>query len=276
MSWLEALFGTLKPIIGMCHLPPLPGDPAYSARTGFPEILDRSRTDLNSLQTGGIDAVMFSNEGSLPYMTEVDPITIAAMARVMGELRQEIRIPYGVDVLWDPKATVELAIATEAQFVREIFSGAYASDFGVWNTNPGRYVRHLHALGGEGIRLLFNIVPESAANLASRDIADMARSTVFNCRPDALCVSGLTAGAETSITTLTSVKQAVPDTPVFANTGVRLDNVEQQLSVADGAIVGTALKLDGDIWNPVDPQRVRDFMDRVRKLRSAGPNSSRG
>lgn len=275
MNWLEQLFGQKKPIIGMCHLLPLPGDPGYLSEAGFSEILAHCRTDLSSLQDGGVDGVMFSNEGSLPYLTSTDPITAISMARVIGEIREEINIPFGVNVLWDPKASIELAVATGAKFVREVFTGAYAGDFGLWNTDVGRFVRHRNALGGKGIRLLFNIVPESASYLSDRSLTDIARSTVFNARPDALCISGLTAGQETSASTLRSVKEAVPGVPILANTGVKLENLEEQLSIADGAVVGTALKVDGDTWKPVDPSRVAEFMSSVQRLRSADTSSSR-
>jgi membrane complex biogenesis BtpA family protein len=103
--------------------------------------------------------------------------------------------------------------------------------------------------------------------MAERDIVDIAVSTVFNARPDGLCVSGLTAGIEPSVEALRRVKEAVPDTPVFANTGVKLSNVEQQLAVADGTITGTTFKRDGTIWNEVDVDRVRTFMERVAQIR---------
>jgi hypothetical protein len=189
------------------------------------------------------------------------------MARIIGELEGEITVPFGVNVLWDPTASIDLAVATGALFVREIFSGVYASDFGLWNTNTGEVVRHQHAVGGRNVRLLFNIVPEAAVYLGSRTPADIARSTVFNHRPDALCVSGLTAGVSTSAAVLQQVKETVPDTPVFANTGVRLANVEEQLAVADGAVVGTTFKRDGYIWNEVDPRRVKEFMQKVKGFR---------
>jgi len=110
-------------------------------------------------------------------------------------------------------------------------------------------------------------VPEAATYLAGRDVADIARTTVFNARPDALCVSGIMAGAEASAAVLRKVKEAVPQTFVFANTGVRPDNVAAQLTVADGAVVGTTFKRDGYIWNEVDAARVRAFMDRVGETR---------
>jgi len=267
MSWLNELFGVNKPIIAMCHMLALPGDPGYDAAKGLDWVLECARRDLHALQDGGVDAVMFSNEASLPYLTRVEPVTYVTMARVIGELRREIKVPYGVNVLWDPKASIDLAMATGALFVREIFTGIYASDFGMWNTNCGEVVRHQHAIHAEHVRLLFNIVPEAAVYLGHRDVAEIARSTVFNTKPDALCVSGLTAGVASSADTLRRVKETVPDTPVLANTGVRPDNLREQLGVADGAITGTAFKRDGYIWNEVETKRVREFMSIARDCR---------
>jgi len=103
--------------------------------------------------------------------------------------------------------------------------------------------------------------------LQERNIVDIAKSTVFNNRPDVLCVSGLTAGAETDSQVLTQVKNAVPDTAVFCNTGCRADNIAQQLSIADGAVVGTTFKVDGKFDNLVDPKRVKTFMDVVKNYK---------
>jgi uncharacterized protein len=267
VSWVRDLFGTRKPIIAMCHLEALPGDPGYDVAKGLEWVLESARGNLAALQEGGVDAVMFSNEHSLPYLTKVEPITYVTMARVIGEIRREIRVPFGVNVLWDPMASIDLAVATGALFVREIFSGVYASDFGLWNTNAGEVVRHQHRVHGEKVRLLFNIVPEAAVYLGTRGVADIARSTVFNDRPDALCVSGLVAGIAASADVLRQAKEAVPETPVFANTGVKLANIEAQLSAADGAVVGTTFKKDGYIWNDVDGARVREFMRKVKEIR---------
>jgi membrane complex biogenesis BtpA family protein len=267
MSWMTDMFGVPKPIIAMCHLEPLPGDPGYKPEKGVEWIVDRARFNLHALQEGGVDAVMFSNEQSLPYLTKVEPVTYVTMARIIGELRHEVKVPFGVNVLWDPVASIDLAVAVGALFVREIFSGVYASDFGLWNTSTGEAVRHQHRVHGEKVKLLFNIVPEAAAYLGGRTPADIARSTVFNHRPDALCVSGLIAGAATSAEVLRQVKDAVPETIVIANTGVKLENVAQQLAVADGAVVGTTFKRDGYIWNDVDAARVREFMKKVRESR---------
>ena len=151
--------------------------------------------------------------------------------------------------------------------MREIFSGVYASDFGLWNPNCGEIVRHQHAVGAEKVKLLFNIVPEAAQYLANRDVVDIARSTVFNHRPDALCVSGLVAGAQTNASLLQKGERVAGETPVFANTGVRLENVEEQLGIADGAVVGTTFKVDAKFENHVDEARVKEFMRAVKAFR---------
>ena len=267
MMWTKDVFKVEKPVIAMCHLQALPGDPQYDREKGMPWVLDQARRDLRALQDGGVDAIMFSNEFSLPYLTKVRTETVAAMARVIGELISEIHIPFGVNVLWDAAASLDLAAATGSKFVREIFTGVYASDFGLWNTNCGEVVRHQHAIGAQDVKLLFNIVPEAAKYLGQREVVEIARSTVFNTRPDAICVSGLTAGAETDVQTLRLVKQAIPGTVVFANTGVRLENVEQQLSIADGAVIGTTFKVDSVFENPVDQQRVKTLMEKVKAFR---------
>lgn len=265
--WIKEVFNTNKPIIAMCHFLPLPGDPYYDKAGGMKKVIDRAKNDLLALQDGGVDAVMFSNEFSLPYLTKVNTETVAAMARVIGQLMEYIKVPYGVDVLWDPMKTFDLAVAVEAKFVREIFTGVYASDFGLWDTNYGEVVRHKHNIGGENIKALFNIVPEAATYMANREIENIAKSTVFNNNPDALCVSGLTAGTATDTQILMRVKNVVPNTPVFVNTGVRMENVEEQLLIADGAVVGTVFKKDGNFYNEVDIDRVSKFMEKVRNAR---------
>jgi len=267
MKWTKELFGTSKPIIAMCHLQSLPGDPKYDKAAGMEKVVEAALEDLTALQNGGVDGIMFSNEFSLPYLTKVDAVTTACMARIIGELMDKITVPFGVNALWDAEASLDLAVATGAKFVREIFSGVYASDFGLWNTNVGKTVRHQYAIGADKVKLLFNIVPEAAKYLADRDIKEIAKTTVFNTRPDALCVSGLTAGSGTDSQIIKLVKETVPDTIVFANTGVNINTLEQQLSVSDGAVVATTFKYDGIFENKVDEIRVKAFMDKAKEFR---------
>ncbi len=268
-NWIEEVFGTTKPIIAMCHLQALPGDPLYDPKGGIKVVIEKAKQDLDALQEGGVDAIMFSNEFSLPYLTNVEAVTVASMARVIGELMPRISIPYGVNCLWDPIASLDLAVATEAKFIREIISGVYASDFGLWNTNAGKTARHRSHVGANEVRMLFNIVPEAAAYLSDRSVESITKTTVFNCLPDGLCVSGATAGSSTDLHVLTKAKSVAGDVPVFANTGCRKDTIEKILEVADGAVVGTTFKFEGKFMNQTDKSRVKEFMDVVRNFRAS-------
>lgn len=267
-TWLREVFDVRKPVVGMCHLSPLPGDPSYDAAGGMDKVLAHARQEIAALQEGGVDGILVSNEFSLPYLTDTEPITAISMARVIGEVRSQIRVPFGVNVLWDGIASIDLAVATGASFVREVFTGVYASDFGLWNTDVGKAARHRARVGACGVRLLYNIVPEAASYVADRDLAQLTQSTVFNGAPDGLCVSGLTAGAATDTSVLARVKDHAGGVPVFVNTGVTPSTVAESLEYADGAIVGTFLKEGGVFENPVDAARVRELMDVVRGLRA--------
>ncbi len=268
VDWLGEVFSVPKPVIAMLHLSALPGDPGFDSAAGLAAVIDRARSELAILQEGKVDGVLISNEFSRPYLTKTEPITAITMARIIGELMDEISVPYGVNVLWDGAASIDLAVATGAKFVREIFTGVYASDFGLWNTNVGEVVRYRQRIGGSDVKLFFNIVPESAKYLAERELASVAKTTVFATLPDAICVSGLTAGAPTDTQSVAIVKAAAGDVPVFVNTGVRAENVGDQLAVADGAIVGTYFKKDGIFENQADLIRVEELMQAARDFRS--------
>lgn len=260
-------YGTRKPIIAMIHFAPLPGSPLYDRDGGLEKIVDLAAKDIRALQDGGIDAVMFGNEGDRPYILKASPQSLAAMAFAIGELKREITVPFGVNYLWDPVATVALAVASGAAFAREIFTGVYDSDMGLWQPDAAGALRLRADLGRPDIALMFNINAEFAAPLGDRSIAARAKSAVFSSLADVVLVSGPMTGEAVETGNLKLAKNVLPDTPVFANTGVNVDNVGDILSVADGAVIGTHFKVDGNTWNAVDGARVRRFMDKVGKLR---------
>lgn len=263
----ETIFGDAKPVIAMVHLGALPGSPLYDPEAGIDGLLDGARRDLQALQSAGVDAVMFGNENDRPYEFKVDTASTATMAYVIGRLRGDITVPFGVNMLWDPMATVALSAATGAAFAREIFTGTYASDMGMWAPDAGAALRYRSRLGRADLALMFNISAEFAHSLDGRTMADRARSAVFSSIPDAVLVSGQITGEAAAMSDLEAVKAKVTQVPVLANTGVRHDTVAEVLAVADGCIVGSSLKVDGDTWKPVDAERASDFMQRARAAR---------
>lgn len=265
--WTEELFHVKKPVIALLHLRALPGDPLYAAEGGVPGVVEIARREMHALQDGGVDGILFANEFSLPYQPKVDYVTVAAMARIIGELKDELKIPYGVNIVSNPLAAIDLAVATDASFVRAAFTGAYLGEAGVITTDVAQAVRRRMHLHGAHIKMLYKVNPESDVYLAERSIQKITKSILFHCFPDGLCVSGSSAGSETDNGILADVKAVSGDVPVFCNTGCTAQNVVQKLNVVDGICVGTALKKDGKFQNQVDPQRVQEFMDIVRAYR---------
>ncbi len=269
MDRFRRIFGDHKPVIGMVHLGALPGTPLYDREAGLRALVESAEADLAALQDAGFDAVMFGNENDRPYELEVDTASTATMAYVIGRLKDRVRVPFGVNVLWDPMATVALAAATGASFVREIFTGAYASDMGFWLPDAGRAMRYRDRVGRSDLAFLYNISAEFADSLDRRALPDRARSAVFSSIPDAILVSGPMTGEAAPLAELEAVKAALPDTPVLANTGVKHDTVADVMRVADGCIVGSSIKIDGDTWRAVDPKRAADFMAQARMSQAA-------
>ncbi|MDR0653693.1 MAG: BtpA/SgcQ family protein [Synergistaceae bacterium] len=256
-----------KPIIALLHLRALPGDPLWRPGDSMKDVVKQAASDLDNLQRGDVDAILFSNEFSLPYKNRTDHVTSAAMARVIGEIKADISKPYGVDLLLDPFNIVDLAAAVDASFVREQFTGAFVGEGGIIETDIASTLRRKAALGLHDLKMFYFLNAEADAYLNDRDFKAIARSIIFKCVPDGICVSGSQAGSAPDIGIIEDVKTVTGDTPVLCNTGCNAQNVRQMLSAADGAFVGTAFKTDGRFENFTDFNRVREFMDIVNDFR---------
>jgi uncharacterized protein len=256
-----------KLIIAMAHIGALPGSPLYDADGGMEKLIDGVLADILNLQAGGVDAIMFGNENDRPYVFKAPAEGLAAMTAVVQAVKPALTVPFGVNYLWDPLASVAIGCATGAKFVREIFTGVFASDMGLWQPDcagPARLRRTLHR---PDLKLLFNINAEFAHSLDTRPIALRAKSAVFSSLADAILVSGPITGQPARDSDLRGVCEAVHEVPVFANTGVTIDNVRDVLSLASGVVIGTHFKVGGITWNQVDGGRVKRFMEVVERLR---------
>ena len=272
-TWFEARFRTSKPVIAMVHFPGLPGRPRHDRSAGRARLLDVVGRDLEVLQDAGVDAVLFCNEADIPYQLKVGPEIPAAMAAVIGELHSTIRVPFGVNVLWDATASLAVARATGATFIREVLTGVYESDIGMISPALGEVAAYRETIGAGDVALFGNITPEFSSSIGTRSVAERARSASF-LGLDAILISGPEAGVPFAMSDLRAAKTAVPQTPVLANTGVQADRLAEILAIADGVIVGTSLKVDGVTWNPVDPSRALHFMETAKKARAAAETVS--
>jgi len=257
--------GVDKPLIAMAHVPALPGTPLYDAPAGVEGLVDRVRADVAVLVDAGFDAVMFCNENDRPYTTRADLVAAAVMARVVTECRPG-SIPFGVDYLWDPSCALAAAVATGASFMREVATGAYESDMGLWSPDAAGLLRQRRYLDAGELAVFMNVTPEFASSIGTRDPAATARSVAVSSLADAILVSGPMAGEQPSVSTVAAVRAAVaPELPVLLNTGAKASNIASFLEVADGCIVGSALKVDGYTWNAVDPARAAAFVRAARR-----------
>jgi membrane complex biogenesis BtpA family protein len=256
-----------KVVIAMAHIGALPGTPLYDADGGMAKLIDGVLADIEKLQAGGVDAIMFGNENDRPYVFKAPAEGIAAMTAIVAAVKPALKVPFGVNYLWDPLASVAIGATTGASFVREIMTGLFASDMGLWEPNCAEAAKLRRNLGRTDMKLLFNINAEFAHSLDERPIALRARSAVFSSLADAILVSGPLTGQPAEASQLRAVCETIKDVPVFANTGVNIDNVRDILAMASGVVIGTHFKVDGNTWNAVDGARVKRFMDVVETLR---------
>ncbi|PWB51577.1 MAG: SgcQ protein [Anaerolineales bacterium] len=266
MGFLHKLFAVDKPVIAMAHVPALPGTPKYDNELGIEGLINWVRKDIENLIQGGVDAIMLCNEDDRPYVLKADIGQVAAMTRVATEVKPK-SIPFGIDFLWDPFAAIAIAHATGASFIREVITGTYESDMGIWAPNAGEVMRYRRQIGAENVYVFNNIVPEFASSLGTRSLALRAKSAVVSSLADAILISGPMAGDVPNLQAVTELKKATNGVPVFLNTGANSKNIASYLEVADGVIVGSSLKVDGYTWNAIDLSRVKEFMAIVNQVR---------
>jgi len=257
---LDTVFGTDRPLVGMVHLPALPGAPGNDRSRAA--IRERAVADAEALAAGGMDAVLVENFGDAPfYPSEVPNHVVAEMTAATRAVREAVDIPVGVNVLRnDAKGAVSVAAAAGGDFVRvNVHTGARVTDQGVVEGRAHETLRLRDRLDAD-VAVLADVAVKHSAPLGERPLADQVADAVERGRADGLVVSGPGTGERTAESDLRAVvearEDADPAVPVFVGSGVTPENAADLLAVADGAVVGTALKRDGVTTAPVDPGAV--------------------
>lgn len=264
VSIFRKIFPAGKPLIAMAHVPALPGTPLYDSSAGMTGLIAAVQRDVDVLLDAGFDAILFCNENDRPYQLAAGLECSAAMARVVTECRPTDR-PFGVDFLWDPRCALAVGAVTGASFMREVVTGAWESDMGLWTTDAAALLRERRRLDASSLAVFMNITPEFASPIGRRSPAEFALSTTVSSLADAILVSGKMAGHGPEFDTLAEVRQAVSvETPVLLNTGAKSETIADALEIVDGCIVGSDLKVEGKTWNPVDPERAARFVQSAR------------
>jgi membrane complex biogenesis BtpA family protein len=214
-----------------------------------------------------MDALLVENHGDVPFSPgRVEPSTVAAMAVIVAALRAALPdILLGVNVLKnDGRAALAVACAAGARFIRvNVHAGAVVADQGLVQSDAYHTLRDRRLLGAD-VELFADVQGKHAVPLAPVELEQEARDLVHRGLADALVVSGRATGEATPIADVKRVRSAVPRVPLLVGSGVTADTVGELLSIADGVIVGTFLKRDGDVRGPVDPARVRRLVAAAR------------
>lgn len=260
-------FPVSKPVIGMLHLPALPGAPFQQG--DLDEAREWMLRDADTLVGGGVDGLMLENFGDTPfYPGRVPAETVAAMAVLARDVRTRFDLPLGINVLRnDGVSAMAIAAAVGAAYIRvNVFTGARLTDQGVVESEAYAVMR-LRASLAAPVQVFADVAVKHSAALAARELEDEVEDTVHRAHADALIVSGAGTGKQTPLDVLRRAHAAAAGTPVLIGSGADTSQLDEILKYAGGLIVGTAFKVDGVSTNPVDAARVVDFMSAMRALR---------
>lgn len=253
----QKIFGRTPLLIGMVHTSPLPGAPRYDRAGGMAPIRARALAEAQTLRDAGFDALLFCNEADMPYQTALGPQTVAAMTDIVAHVTARIDLPHGVNLLLDPAASIAVAHATGGRFVRAFLTGGYIGDIGLFVPDGAGAMRLRAEIGGESVLVMANATPGFASALDSRRPEDIAHGVWFLGGADAVIVGGPAAGLEADDGVVARVRRRLPDqVPLVIGTGVGAGNIARLAALADGFIVGSSIKRDGELLNPVDPDRA--------------------
>ncbi|MFH2010188.1 MAG: BtpA/SgcQ family protein [bacterium] len=256
-------------LIGVVHLPPLPGDPLAPEGRDWNDAEHFALADADALAQGGVDALLVENFGSAPFAkgtagARTPPHTVAFLALLLGKLQRH-GLPLGVNCLRnDAHSALGIAAAAGADFIRvNVHTGAYVTDQGVIEGEAHDTLRYRRSLGAENVALLADVLVKHAKPLAPITPEDATRDCVHRGLADAVIVTGEATGAPVSPTLLERVAAAAAPAPVLIGSGLTPDNAEALVPLAKGAIVGTWLKQDGVVHAPVDQARVETLAQLV-------------
>ena len=247
-------------------MPPLPGSPGWGGDMAW--VLQRAQEEASALQQGGVDGVIVENFGDAPFrIGRVEPDTVSAMALAVDRVRQSISLPVGVNMLRnDARSALAVAAVTGAGFIRvNVHYGVMAAEEGLVQGEAYDTLRHRAALGVD-VKILADVLVKHAVPVGQQDLGLMARETVERGLADGLIVSGPATGQPAEASDVAVVREAVPKGFILVGSGVDESNASRLLAQADGAIVGTSLKRDGIVSNPIDPERVKRLAEIIHEM----------
>ncbi|MFD1564860.1 BtpA/SgcQ family protein [Haloarchaeobius amylolyticus] len=259
-----------RPVVGMVHLPALPGAPGFDGDRDA--VRARALEDARRLEDGGVDGLILENFGDAPFYPDAVPKhVVAELTAIATAVTDAVDVPVGINVLRnDADAALSIAAAVDAAFVRvNVHVGTAATDQGVLEGRAHETLRLRDRLAAD-VAILADVHVKHATPVGDQAIDRAALETVERGRADGVIVSGPGTGVETPLADIERVTDALAEhdheqAPVFVGSGVTSDTVDDCLAAgADGVIVGTALKEGGETTAPVTSERVAALVAAAR------------
>lgn len=266
MNIVERMKQGEKISIGMVHTLPLPG--TYGNTCGMEEIIRRAVADAITLEKTGFDALIVENVNDAPYHKEGMTVQqIAAMAIITKKVREAVSIEVGIDACGDHIAGIEIAnIVGGVSFVRiPTFVDVRVGVTGIDLPNGAEAVLKRMEVHAEQVQIFADIQVKHTYGLCESIPIEQSAVWAVASHADAIIVTGITTGAETPLETISRVKKVV-NIPVVVGSGASVKNVNAQYQICDGAIVGSCLKENGDLCNPVVEKRAVEFIAAVKQV----------
>jgi membrane complex biogenesis BtpA family protein len=258
-----------KPVIGMIHVPPLPGTPL--SRLSIDEVCCTCLEEAHVYNQNGVDAVMIENMNDLPYLNgQVGPEITAAMAVIGHLVKKEIKDrEVGIQILAAAnKEALAVAKAANLDFIRvEGFVFAHIADEGFINSCAGELLRYRKAIDATQIKIFSDIKKKHSSHSITADlnIAETAKAAEFFLS-DGIVVTGICTGCEPGLEEVKMIKK-ISHLPVIIGSGITPENINKFFPFADAFIVGSYFKRDGNWKNSPDPQRIKRLMETIHQLR---------
>ncbi|MGJ3244887.1 MAG: photosystem I biogenesis protein BtpA [Elainellaceae cyanobacterium] len=272
---LIQIFKTANPIIGVIHLLPLPTSPRWGG--DLKAVIDRAEQEATALASGGVDGIIVENFFDAPFPKDtVDPAVVSAMSLVVQRLTSLVTLPIGLNVLRnDACSAMAIATCVQAQFIRvNVLTGVMATDQGLIEGQAHHLLRYRRELGSD-VKILADVLVKHARPLGSPNLTTAVQETIGRGLADGVILSGWATGSPPSLEDLELATAAAKGTPVFIGSGATWENIPKLIQAADGVIVSSSLKRRGKIENPIDPIRVSQFVDAMRRSLTAPQSQSR-
>lgn len=262
---LKQIFKTGNPIIGVVHLMPLPTSPRWGG--SLKAVIDRAEQEATALASGGVDGIIVENFFDAPFPKDaVDPAVVSAMSLVVQRLMNLVTLPIGLNVLRnDAHSAMAIASCVQAQFIRvNVLTGVMATDQGLIEGQAHQLLRYRRELGSD-VKILADVLVKHARPLGSPNLTTAVQETIERGLADGVILSGWATGSPPSLEDLELASAAATGTPVFIGSGADWENIPRLIQAADGVIVSSSLKRRGRIDQPIDPIRVSQFVEAMRR-----------